>query len=115
MKKQGEKICGKCGASFLCKADNIENCACNKVQLSKETTEFLSKTNFDCLCINCLIHYNNLVEKTKKYPISNNRLIKDIHFYIESDNLVFTELYHITKGYCCKNGCRHCAYGYKQG
>jgi hypothetical protein len=27
--------------------------------------------------------------------------------------MVFTEYYHILKGYCCQNRCRHCAYGLK--
>lgn len=25
---------------------------------------------------------------------------------------VFTEKYHLKRGYCCKSGCRHCPYGY---
>jgi hypothetical protein len=26
--------------------------------------------------------------------------------------IVFTEKYHLKRGYCCKNGCRHCPYGF---
>lgn len=26
--------------------------------------------------------------------------------------IVFTEQYHLRRGYCCKSGCRHCPYGY---
>jgi hypothetical protein len=26
--------------------------------------------------------------------------------------LVFTEKYHLKRGYCCRSGCRHCPYGY---
>jgi hypothetical protein len=26
--------------------------------------------------------------------------------------IVFTRLKHEQRGYCCKSGCRHCAYGY---
>jgi hypothetical protein len=26
--------------------------------------------------------------------------------------IVFTRLKHESRGYCCKSGCRHCAYGY---
>ena len=26
--------------------------------------------------------------------------------------IVFTEIYHQKRGYCCKNGCRHCPYGF---
>ncbi len=25
---------------------------------------------------------------------------------------VFTEAYHLKRGYCCESGCRHCPYGY---
>ncbi|MCO6461683.1 MAG: hypothetical protein J5I59_09780 [Saprospiraceae bacterium] len=37
-------------------------------------------------------------------------------YYInESGQWVFTELYHLKRGYCCKSGCRHCPYGYQKG
>lgn len=28
--------------------------------------------------------------------------------------IVFTEKYHLKRGYCCKNACRHCPYGFKK-
>jgi len=28
--------------------------------------------------------------------------------------IVFTEQYHLKRGYCCKSGCRHCPYGYNK-
>ncbi|WP_131532030.1 DUF5522 domain-containing protein [Pedobacter psychrodurus] len=34
-------------------------------------------------------------------------------FYFNEDGLmVFTESYHLKRGYCCKNKCRHCPWGY---
>jgi hypothetical protein len=27
--------------------------------------------------------------------------------------IVFTEQYHLEKGYCCGNGCRHCPYDFE--
>lgn len=34
-------------------------------------------------------------------------------FYLSSEGyIVFTEVYHLKRGYCCKSGCRHCPYGY---
>ncbi len=30
----------------------------------------------------------------------------------EQGYIVFTEKYHIKRGYCCQNGCKHCPYGY---
>ncbi len=35
-------------------------------------------------------------------------------FYIENGLYVFTESYHLKRGYCCKNACRHCPWGYAQ-
>ena len=34
-------------------------------------------------------------------------------YYHENGFLVFTEAYHLKKGYCCGNGCRHCPYEYE--
>jgi hypothetical protein len=31
-------------------------------------------------------------------------------FYEENGRKVMTEQYHIRRGYCCGNGCRHCPY-----
>jgi hypothetical protein len=28
--------------------------------------------------------------------------------------IVFTRIKHEARGYCCKSGCRHCAYGYQK-
>jgi hypothetical protein len=35
-------------------------------------------------------------------------------FYWENGLMVFTEAYHLQRGYCCKNGCRHCPYGFNK-
>lgn len=43
----------------------------------------------------------------------SNKLIEGVDFYLnEQGYKVFTEAYHLKRGYCCKNGCKHCAYGY---
>ncbi len=31
-------------------------------------------------------------------------------FYWDGPYLVFTEAYHLRRGYCCNSGCRHCPY-----
>ena len=35
-------------------------------------------------------------------------------YYMENGLMVFTASYHLKRGYCCKNGCRHCPYGFKK-
>ena len=33
-------------------------------------------------------------------------------YYNEQGYKVFTEKYHLKRGYCCKSGCKHCPFGY---
>ncbi len=41
-------------------------------------------------------------------------LIPGEDFYIENGRYVFTEHYHLKRGYCCNSGCRHCPYRNKK-
>jgi hypothetical protein len=44
----------------------------------------------------------------------NQPLKEGIDYYILPDGrLVFTETYHLSRGFCCGKGCRHCPYSYK--
>jgi hypothetical protein len=36
------------------------------------------------------------------------------YYFNEQGLMVFTEKYHLKRGYCCKSGCRHCPYGFKK-
>lgn len=45
----------------------------------------------------------NLMKKNKKF-------LQDIHYYLEGERVVFTALFHLERGQCCGNGCRHCPY-----
>ncbi len=78
----------------------------------------------DCMCEKCLQAevavkieaYTqsgipvNLREKIK----TNTKLIENIDYYIENGLYVFTSWFHLKRGSCCQNGCRHCPYGYKK-
>jgi hypothetical protein len=48
----------------------------------------------------------------KSDPSSGNK--EPVYYYMENGFVVFTEAYHLKRGYCCKNGCRHCPYGFKK-
>ena len=42
-------------------------------------------------------------------------LVEGEDYYINDQGLwVFTEAYHLKRGYCCGSGCRHCPYGFKK-
>jgi hypothetical protein len=41
-----------------------------------------------------------------------SKLEPEDFYYSEDGFIVFTEKYHVKRGYCCKSGCKHCPYGY---
>ena len=42
-------------------------------------------------------------------------LIEGVDFYYNEQGLmVLTETYHLERGYCCGNGCRHCPFEYER-
>ncbi|MTG96951.1 MULTISPECIES: cysteine-rich CWC family protein [Myroides] len=109
------KVCTHCKQEIECKVDQIADCDCSKVEVSNDTRLFLKQTYHKCLCNTCLENINDLVAqaKGKDFPKRRSEMIEGVHYYIENGYFVFTELYHLMKGYCCQNGCRHCVYGFK--
>lgn len=106
--------CRRCGSSFQCNKSAIYACACSLVELSEDSIKFLKGTKYDCLCNNCLQHYEELVQKARglSFPSKQGELEEGLHYYFENGNWVFTEIYHFLRGHCCMNGCRNCAYGF---
>jgi hypothetical protein len=46
-------------------------------------------------------------------PIGQHSKLDPKDFYTNEEGyIVFTEAYHLKRGYCCKSGCKHCPYGY---
>lgn len=37
----------------------------------------------------------------------------DEYYFLPDGRMVFTEAYHLKRGYCCGSACRHCPYDYK--
>lgn len=104
--------CPRCKKSFPCNARDVHDCACIHVQLQPVTREYLAKTNFGCLCNDCLVQLNEMVTLAAQtpFPKDGKELTEGLHYYMEGGLMVFTEFYHIQRGYCCEKGCRHCAY-----
>ncbi len=49
----------------------------------------------------------------RKYCDMKNNLIEGTDFYYnEQGYIVLTARYHLERGHCCGNGCRHCPYDY---
>lgn len=43
-----------------------------------------------------------------------SKLAPDEYYTTPEGYIVFTEKYLLKRGYCCKNGCKHCPYGFNK-
>jgi hypothetical protein len=120
MKGIKEKQCSSCGVNFGC-GDTAEGstCWCNDFP-----PLFVPTTAIDCLCPACF--KNSCSEKIEEYvsPLTpetavhnkatllpkSTHLIEGIDYYLENGKYVFKAFFHLKRGECCGNGCRHCPY-----
>ncbi len=49
-------------------------------------------------------------DKVEAWPIAV--LKENVHYYMDGGFMVFTQAYHLARGNCCGNKCRHCPYGF---
>lgn len=57
----------------------------------------------------------NQISKPNKVP-TGGKILEGVHYCINENGLwVFTEEYHLLRGYCCDHGCKHCPYGNAKG
>jgi len=46
---------------------------------------------------------------------SKRKDMESSDYYLSDDGyIVFTEKHHLKRGYCCKNSCKHCPYGFNK-
>lgn len=110
-----ELLCKRCGRLFACHADGAEICQCKSLALHQGTAGFLGRTEWGCLCVDCLREIDLKIFKAQAETVpAPGELIEGVHYYMENRLCVFTEYYHMLRGHCCRSGCRHCAYGYKK-
>jgi hypothetical protein len=118
------KNCSKCGTSFSCGNTGESNqCWCNDYPAF-----FLPDPAVDCFCPDCLkaacagkidAYVASLTveeaprNKAKDLP-PTDQLIEGLDYYLEDGKFVFKSWYHLKRGDCCRNGCRHCPYGYNK-
>ncbi len=123
MKKERHKYCPNCGDEFVCGTCNKGlTCWCAALP----NIEIIERGG-QCLCPECLKEVIQkkveiFVEDVKagkaentapKYKGNEQRLIEGIDYYMENGNLVFSAWYHLKRGECCGNNCRHCPYDHK--
>jgi hypothetical protein len=109
-------ICSRCRINNVAENIVIGKCICAREPANSNTIRFIEKTYYRFLCRECLHEIENLTAKAEEeqFPEPGADLTPEIHYYMDQDLMVFTEYYHLLRGYCCGSGCRHCAYGYKK-
>jgi hypothetical protein len=113
------KTCASCASHFSCGDTNSQTCWCNEYPALFEVEE-----NATCMCPSCfklallnrinafVLHYKNdrsVLSKIKDLKPST-KLLMDVDYYIENSLYIFTAWYHLKRGHCCGNSCRHCPY-----
>jgi hypothetical protein len=112
--------CPACGRPNLCRLETGEayqgRCWCEGPILSASTLNRLLADLPEprCLCRSCLekiaadpeIAWETLI--AQRCSRAGELLPGDTYF--EGAAMVFTEQYHLRRGHCCGNGCRHCPY-----
>jgi Family of unknown function (DUF5522) len=70
------------------------------------------------LCLGGRGSHSRNVDTSPPGRIRDNRTVPDPtpldpeDYYLENGLLIFTAAYHLKRGYCCGNACRHCPYNH---
>lgn len=94
MQKAKQERCLRCNALFECRVDAIEHCQCSSVALSAETIRFLERTDYGCLCADCLRHYQSLIEgaQSADSPENLGSLAENKYYYSENSHYGFNKV-----------------------
>jgi len=116
------QTCALCQAPLTCQSElSASPCWC--MALPNIVSIDFSQANEQCLCKECLakkiniqlqsLYHNKnldqLIELAKPYR-EKTELVEHIDFTIENGLYVFSAWYHLKRGKCCNNGCKHCPY-----
>jgi hypothetical protein len=101
-------LCGQPNGCQLCTAAAYKGpCWCATVSIPEELLARVPAElrNKACICRNCVREFHRAKEGGVAGP-----KIRPGDFYFDSGLMVFTAAYHLRRGYCCDNNCRHCPY-----
>jgi hypothetical protein len=107
-------ICGRCRIQIDRKDQWSDRRDWIGSDLSRDMKRYLNATRYEGLCSNCRQFLQSQVSKAAcmTLPINSSDFDEGLHYTVELGKIVFTEFYHIQRGYCCGSGCKHCAYGF---
>ncbi|WP_156168228.1 cysteine-rich CWC family protein [Grimontia sp. AD028] len=112
--------CPECGNALECTAESGQ-CWCMQYP---NVLPPAAEDNLSCLCKTCLAKRineklenlyqeystNDLIRLAKPYR-EQKELVEGLDYTIERGLYVFSAWYHLRRGTCCGNGCRHCPFG----
>jgi hypothetical protein len=108
-----EKTCSRCHAVFTCgPAQTEESCWCERLP----HVPLIADERTDCFCPRCLTEaiVNLNGPESEPATVGNQKSLSELKegedYYVEGGAMVFTAAYHLKRGYCCENACRHCPY-----
>jgi hypothetical protein len=118
------RCCPVCGHANECRIANgylyKGACWCEQANVPTNVLRFLAESQLEpaCLCFRCLValahHARNLDEPAQILARVRQEipaLSRPADFYLDDlGRMVFTADYHLRRGFCCGNGCRHCPY-----
>jgi hypothetical protein len=101
-------LCGRPNECLLCTNAAFKGpCWCTRVEIPEALLAKLppDSRNKACLCRDCVMEFH----RSKNAGVAQPKILPG-DFYFDSGWMVFTAEYHLRRGYCCGNGCRHCPY-----
>jgi hypothetical protein len=102
-------LCPQCGQGNGCLAvspgGDPAACWCQQVEIPAALLDRLPAVdrNRRCVCRGC-------VEQANARRTWNPQAGPGEFYRLTDGRMVFTERYHLRRGYCCGNGCRHCPF-----
>ena len=113
------KHCRTCAAEFTCKTEQgADSCWCMRYPAVMAV-----ENGQHCCCPDCLakLASESISKRLQTLPLeaavtlasryrTDSALIEHIDYTLDAGNLVFSRWYHLKRGSCCGNGCRHCPY-----
>lgn len=101
-------LCGEPNDCQLCTPNAYKGpCWCFAVEMPEALLAQVPAAlrNKSCVCRKCVQQYHR-----KQTGGGAPQLARPGEYYFEAGLMIFTAEYHLRRGYCCGNNCRHCPY-----
>ena len=114
-----DEQCPWCGGDNQCRVAKGHlykgSCWCHEITVPHHLLQRLAADRLEpaCLCRPCLetiARLSHELDDTEAVLAESKRLalLKSDYYLDDRGNVVFTARYHLKRGACCDNGCRHC-------